>query len=284
MRDNNRPGGTGGTDDSSGKRHPALSKVNLDFIRHTIVVLSGKGGVGKSTVAVNLAVSLSLRGYRVGLMDTDIHGPSVPGMLGLDGKRIASGNSGQLMPVRYGDNLNVLSIGFLLDHPDDAVIWRGPKKLGAIRQFLVMADWGELDFLIVDSPPGTGDEPLSVCQLIGNACGAVIVTTPQDVALKDVRKSISFCRRLGMPIIGVVENMSGYICPHCGKRSDIFSRGGGEKMAQAMNERYLGGIPLEASVVEKGDEGKPFSGDTTEAAGAFERIVDAIIAIVNDRD
>ncbi len=283
MHNINRPGHEGDANDSAGRQHPALSKANLDFIGHTIVVMSGKGGVGKSTVAVNLAFSLSRRGYRVGLMDTDIHGPSVPGMLGLEGKRIASGNSGRLIPVQYGDNLNVLSIGFLLNDPDDAVIWRGPKKLGAIRQFLTMADWGELDFLIVDSPPGTGDEPLSVCQLVGNADGAVIVTTPQDVALKDVRKSISFCRRLGMPIIGVVENMSGYICPHCGKRSDIFSRGGGEKMAQAMNERYLGGIPLEASVVEKGDEGKPFSDETTAAAVAFERIVDAVVAIVTDK-
>jgi Mrp family chromosome partitioning ATPase len=170
-------GGTGGTEDSIGKEHPAISKVNLDFIRHTIVVLSGKGGVGKSTVAVNLAVSLSRRGRRVGLMDIDIHGPSVPGMLGLEGKRIPSGNSGRLTPVPWGDNLNVLSTGFLLNNPDDAVIWRGPKKLGAIRQFLTMADWGDLDFLIVDSPPGTGDEPLSVCQLIGNADGALIVTT-----------------------------------------------------------------------------------------------------------
>ncbi|MDO9541428.1 MAG: Mrp/NBP35 family ATP-binding protein, partial [Kiritimatiellia bacterium] len=201
----------------------------LEQIKHKIIVLSGKGGVGKSTVAVNVAVSLTLAGKRVGLLDVDIHGPSIPKMLDLEDTRISVRDE-IMLPVEK-DGLKVMSIGFLLQNRDDAVIWRGPMKMGVIKQFLKDVDWGELDYLVIDSPPGTGDEPLSVCQLVKNADGAVIVTTPQDVATNDVRKSINFCRQLNLPVLGVVENMSGFVCPKCGELTAIFKTGGGERMA-----------------------------------------------------
>ncbi|MFA5757351.1 MAG: Mrp/NBP35 family ATP-binding protein, partial [Smithellaceae bacterium] len=185
-------------------------QARLCRIQHKIVVLSGKGGVGKSTVAVNLATALALHGLRVGLLDVDIHGPSVPTMLGLEGESL-KGNPGELFPVEFG-GLKVMSLGFLLQNPDDAVIWRGPMKMGVIKQFLTDVNWGDLDYLIIDAPPGTGDEPLSLCQLIQPLTGAVIVTTPQKIAAIDVRKSISFCRRVNVPVLGVVENMSGFVC------------------------------------------------------------------------
>ncbi|MCK4325422.1 Mrp/NBP35 family ATP-binding protein, partial [bacterium] len=204
----------------------ALSE-RLGKIKHKVVVLSGKGGVGKTTVAVNLAMSLSVLGKRIGLLDIDIHGPSVPKMLSLQGRTL-QGKDETLYPVMLGENLKVISIGFLLKSEDDAVIWRGPMKMGVIKQFLKDVEWGELDYLIVDSPPGTGDEPLSICQLIENADGAIIVTTPQDIAILSVRKSIKFCRELNLPILGVVENMAGLICPHCQQRIDVFKSGGGK--------------------------------------------------------
>ncbi|MEN6537762.1 MAG: Mrp/NBP35 family ATP-binding protein, partial [Bryobacteraceae bacterium] len=192
----------------------------LRRIKHKIVVLSGKGGVGKSTVAVNLAVSLGLAGNKVGILDVDIHGPSVPKMLHLEDHRLES-NGQKLIPAEVG-NIKAISIGFLLQGADDAVIWRGPRKAGLIKQFVEEVNWGDLYYLIVDCPPGTGDEPLSVIQALGNTDGAVVVTTPQDVALVDVRKSISFCQQLGLPVLGVIENMSGFVCPHCGEVADIF--------------------------------------------------------------
>ena len=196
-------------------------------IKHKILVLSGKGGVGKSTVAANLAVSLSLAGKRVGILDVDIHGPSIPKMFHLEGEAVT--NDGEsIVPVEVGD-IKVLSIAFFLRNLDDAVIWRGPMKMNVIKQFLKDTAWGELDYLIIDSPPGTGDEPLSVCQLVDDADGAVIVTTPQDVSVADVRRSIRFCQSLRMPVLGVVENMSGFVCPHCGEVTNIFKTGGGKR-------------------------------------------------------
>ncbi len=197
----------------------------LCSIRHKIVVLSGKGGVGKSTVAVNLAVALMMDGWTVGLLDADIHGPSVPTMLGLEGQKTQSGD-GEILPIELG-GLKVMSLGFFLSNPDDAVIWRGPMKMGVLKQFLRDVAWGDLDYLIVDSPPGTGDEPLSICQLLGAVDGAIIVTTPQRLAEVDVRKSISFCRSLGVPVLGVVENMSGFVCPRCGEVTNVFLSGAG---------------------------------------------------------
>jgi len=231
-------------------------QARLCRINHKIVVLSGKGGVGKSTVAVNLATALALSGLRVGLLDVDIHGPSVPTMLGLEGKTL-QGGPGDLMPVELG-GMKIMSIGFLLRNPDDAIIWRGPMKMGVIKQFLTDVNWGDLDYLIVDAPPGTGDEPLSLCQLISPLDGAVIVTTPQKVAAVDVRKSISFCRQIGVPVLGVVENMSGFVCPKCGELTQILPEGGGKKIAADMGVPFLGAIPIDPALAHAGDSGKVF--------------------------
>ncbi len=229
--------------------------ARLCRIRHKVIVLSGKGGVGKSTVAVNLATALMLSGKRVGLLDVDIHGPSIPTMLGLEHERIG-GHLDGLLPVELGD-LKVMSLGFLLRNQDDAVIWRGPMKMQVIMQFLKDVDWGDLDYLVIDSPPGTGDEPLSVCQLIGRMDGAVVVTTPQKVAAVDVRKSITFCRQLDVPVLGVVENMSGFACPHCGEVTQILSTDGGRRLAESMGVPFLGSIPIDPTVAASGDAGRP---------------------------
>lgn len=231
-------------------------QAKLCRIRHKIIVLSGKGGVGKSTVAVNLAAALMLNGRRVGLLDVDIHGPSIPTMLGLENETLQNGPAGML-PVEMG-NMKIMSLGFLLSNPDDAVIWRGPMKMGVIKQFLTDVDWGDLDYLIVDAPPGTGDEPLSLCQLIQPLDGAVIVTTPQKVAAVDVRKSISFCRQVKVPVLGVVENMSGFACPHCGEITQILPTGGGRKIADDMKMAFLGSIPLDPAIAHSGDSGRVF--------------------------
>jgi len=251
----------------------------LSRIKHKVVVLSGKGGVGKSTVAVNLAVSLVLAGKRVGLLDVDFHGPSVPKMLGLEGTPI-QGEMGRMVPVEL-DGLKVMSIGFLLRDQDDAVIWRGPMKMRAINQFLKDVEWGDLDYLIVDAPPGTGDEPLSVCQLIEDADGAVVVTTPQDVAVAAVRKSITFCRQLKLPVLGVIENMSGLACPHCNKLIGVFKSGGGERMAREMNVPFLGRIPVDPAIGETCDAGKPYISAHvgSETAKAFACVVRPILEL-----
>ncbi len=228
----------------------------LCHIGHKIMVMSGKGGVGKSTVAVNLAMGLMLAGKKVGLLDVDIHGPSVPTMLGLEGANIEAGPDG-LVPVELG-HLKVMSMGFLLRNPDDAVIWRGPVKGNVIKQFLKDVAWGDLDYLIIDAPPGTGDEPLSICQLINPIDGAVVVTTPQRVAAMDVRKSITFCAQVGMKVLGVVENMSGFVCPKCGEVTHILRSGGGKLMADDMGVPFLGSIPIDPMVAEAGDMGQAF--------------------------
>jgi ATP-binding protein involved in chromosome partitioning len=242
-------------------------------IRHKIVVLSGKGGVGKSTVAVNLAAALMLSGKRVGLLDVDIHGPSIPTMLGLERERVRGSEDG-LLPVDVG-GLQVMSLGFLLGHQDDAVIWRGPMKMNVIKQFLKDVVWGDLDYLIIDSPPGTGDEPLSVCQLIGALDGAVIVTTPQNVAAVDVRKSITFCRQLHVPVLGVVENMSGFACPKCGEVTQILPSGGGRRIAEDMNVPFLGAIPMDPKIAEAADSGRALLGQ--DSASPLARAMNEII-------
>jgi Mrp family chromosome partitioning ATPase/predicted Fe-Mo cluster-binding NifX family protein len=249
-------------------------------IKHQILVLSGKGGVGKSTVAVNLATSLALSGKSVGLLDIDIHGPSIPKILNLEGKAIqAAGDT--ILPIEVTENLKAMSIGFLLRGKDDAVIWRGPMKYQMIKQFLKDVDWGRLDFLIVDSPPGTGDEPLSIVQLLENADGAVIVTTPQEIALSDVRKCITFCRNLKLPVLGVVENMSGFVCPKCGEKTDVFKSGGGEIMANEMHVPFLGRIPIDPLIVQSCDSGKPFvyHYKQSQTAKAFEKILNPILEL-----
>ena len=246
-------------------------------IKHKIMILSGKGGVGKSTVAVNLATALAMAGKQVGLVDIDIHGPSVPKLLHIEGTPI-SGSADALFPVKVDcgpGSLSVMSIGFLLRGRDDAVIWRGPMKYGVIKQFLKDVEWGELDYLVVDSPPGTGDEPLSIAQLIEKADGAVVVTTPQEVAVQDVRRCIVFCRQVELPVLGVIENMSGFTCPKCGEMVGIFGADGGRAMAEEMGVPYLGAIPIEPEIVLSGDRGTPMvqAKPHSETAKVFGRIV-----------
>jgi len=231
-------------------------KDSLSRIRNKIMVMSGKGGVGKTSTSVNLAVALARLGYQVGLMDVDLHGPDVPRVLGLMGMIGLSPNN-KLAPMPFNDNLKVVSIESLTTSKDDAIIWRGPIKFSAIRQFIADVDWGKLDFLIIDAPPGTGDEPLTVAQTIPDA-KAVIVTTPQEVSLADVRKSISFCRTVKMEIFGLVENMSGYVCPHCGEQVDLFGSGGGEKTALNAGLPFLGRVPFDPKVVACGDNGQAY--------------------------
>ncbi len=250
-------------------------KDSLDKIKVKLIVLSGKGGVGKSTVAVNLAVALSKKGCMTGLLDVDIHGPSVPGMLGLEGK-MATGSGSKIHPIVINENLKTISMGFLMNDSREAVIWRGPAKYGAIKQFIKDVKWGDLDYLIVDSPPGTGDEPLTVCQLV-KPDGAIVVTTPQDVALSDVRKSITFCNTMNIPVSGVIENMSGFTCPHCGKSTDIFKRGGGKKMSEEMCVKFLGSIPLEEKIMENGDSGSPFMENIEDTNNIIGKSFDEII-------
>ena len=265
---------------------PEDQKINkrMSEIKHKLLVLSGKGGVGKSTVAVNLAVALAAAGRRVGLLDIDIHGPSVPKLLGIDGMTL-QGTEKSIHPFAIGENLRIMSIGFLLRSADDAVIWRGPMKFNVIKQFLGDVEWGELDYLIVDSPPGTGDEPLSVAQLINGADGAVIVTTPQDVALIDVRKCITFCRQLSLPVIGVVENMSGFVCPKCGERTEIFKSGGGRRMAEDMGVPFLGSVPVDPGIVTASDDGKPYVANfpESEAGRIFAAIAAPVLRLADSR-
>ena len=263
------------------------SKVttSLGKIKHKILVLSGKGGVGKSTVSANLAVALSEKGYNVGILDIDIHGPSIPKMLGVEDKKPGVSEVG-MSPVFFSPKLKVMSMAFLLQDKDSPVIWRGPLKMMAIKQLIGDVDWGNLDYLVVDIPPGTGDEPLSIVQLIPNCDGAIIVTTPQDVALVSVRKSINFVKKMNMPIVGIVENMSGFRCPHCNKSIDVFKTGGGLKVSKDFNISFLGKVPLDAQIVETGDSGEPFvvknkKSDTTKA---FVNIVENIEKSVNKKE
>ncbi|MDP3426552.1 MAG: Mrp/NBP35 family ATP-binding protein [Humidesulfovibrio sp.] len=227
----------------------------LERIRYKLFVMSGKGGVGKSSISVNIAAALAARGYKVGLMDVDIHGPSVPRLLGITGQ-LEIGSNTEIFPKRYNDNLHVVSMESLLLDPDQAVLWRGPMKTSAIRQFISDVQWGELDFLVVDSPPGTGDEPMTVLKLIPEAL-AVVVTTPQEVSLADVRKAINFLQYAQANILGVVENMSGLACPHCGKSIDLFKKGGGKDLAEHYGLEFLGAIPLDPATVVAGDLGTP---------------------------
>ncbi len=251
---------------------------NLSNIKHKIIVLSGKGGVGKSTVSANLALALANKGYQVGLLDSDFHGPSIPKILGVEDKKPFITEDGKIEPIDVTDNLKVISMGFFLDDRDSPVIWRGPLKMSAVRQFIGDVNWGKLDFLIVDLPPGTGDEPLSIVQLIPNSDGAIIVTTPQDVALLSVRKSINFVRKVNIPVIGIIENMSGFRCPYCGKEINIFKVGGGLKASEDFSVPFLGRIPIDPEIVESGDRGVSFMLDKpdSDSAKVFKEIVEKI--------
>jgi ATP-binding protein involved in chromosome partitioning len=253
---------------------------NLQKIENRLLIFSGKGGVGKSTVAANLGVALSERQLKVGLIDVDIHGPNLAKMLGAEGKRLEPSGEHRIIPARITKNLSAVSVSFFLQDTDNPVIWRGPLKMKLIQQFLGDVVWGDLDWLIIDSPPGTGDEPLSVAQLIP-ATGAIIVTTPQEVSLMDSRKAVNFARVLKLRIFGIIENMSGMECPHCGRTIDLFQRGGGEKTAEALGVPFLGRIPIDPEIVRLADEGKPFISHhpDSEAAQAFNEVVDKIISI-----
>ena len=233
------------------------AKVQMN-VKNVILVLSGKGGVGKSTVATNLAMALSNKGYNTGLADLDIHGPNIPKMLGIEDQKLGSYDGKTIEPVKVSGKLNVVSMAFLLPDTTSPVVWRGAMKNTAIRQFLEEVNWGELDFLVVDLPPGTGDEALSVAQLAPNIAGAVIVTTPQDVAILDSSKSVKFVEKLDLKVLGIIENMSGLVCPKCGEVIDLFGRGGGEKAARDLNVPYLGSIPIDPEMRIAGDEGRPF--------------------------
>ena len=254
----------------------ASVKKSLTRIKHKLLVMSGKGGVGKSSTSVNLSIALAEKGFRVGLMDVDLHGPDIPRMLGLEGAPDMTANN-KVGPLRYTDNLHAISIESLSPSKDDAIIWRGPIKYSAIRQFIADVDWGDLDFLVIDAPPGTGDEPLTVAQMIPDA-KAVVVTTPQEISLADVRKSISFCRTVKMSILGIIENMSGFSCPHCGEVIDPFGTGGGERTAHAMGIPFLGRVPFDPRVVACGDAGESLRSKHADSpvVAAFSAIADKV--------
>jgi ATP-binding protein involved in chromosome partitioning len=260
-------------------------KSKLSHIKHRILVMSGKGGVGKSSVATNLAVALSVDGFEVGLLDADIHGPNIPKMLAIESRHIEGSGKG-MIPVEVFPNLKVISMAFFTGDRDNPVVWRGPLKHSVISQFLGEVEWGNLDILIVDLPPGTGDEPLSVAHLIKNVDGSIIVTTPQDVALLDSRKAVTFSRMLSIPVIGIIENMSGLICPHCHKEIPLFKIGGGEKAARDLKVPFLGRIPIDPEMVTDCDRGMPFvmSHPNSEAARAFHEIVHHVKTYVGFKD
>jgi len=260
-------------------------KESLSKIKYKLLVMSGKGGVGKTTVAVNLAYGLAIKGYQIGILDVDIHGPNIAKMLGIEDKRLGGSDSG-IEPVKVLPNLKAVSLALIGFAKDQPVIWRGPLKMVAIRQFLSDVNWGELDYLIIDSPPGTGDEPLSVCQLIPGLNGAIIVTTPQDVAILDSRKSALFAKELKVPIMGIIENMSGFRCPHCGKEIDLFGSGGGEKAASDLKVPFLGKLSIEPELVKLSDTGRPFVHfkKDTEIAKIMDVIINKITAHLNNNE
>jgi ATP-binding protein involved in chromosome partitioning len=255
-----------------------MSERTENAIRHVIPVASGKGGVGKSTVTVNLALALSRQGARVGIMDADVYGPSVPTILGVT-TAPEMDDQGRLRPVEH-DAVKVISMGFFME-PEQAVVWRGPMLHKAMQQFLSGVDWGVLDYLLVDLPPGTGDVQLSLCQSISIA-GAVIVSTPQQVALGVAQKAVAMFRSLNAPILGVVENMSAYVCPDCGRHDDIFGAGGAEALAGRLGVAFLGAVPLTSAVRRASDEGKPLvtTAPDSAPARAFAGIARRIAALM----
>jgi Mrp family chromosome partitioning ATPase len=271
--------GCGGGRGSQGAVDPQDQKIvrALGHITNKLIVMSGKGGVGKSSVATNLAVALAKKGLRTGLLDVDLHGPSIAGMLGISGLLDVT-QAQEVTPKTVGDNLKVVSMQSLMHDPDQAVIWRGPAKTGIIRQFIADVRWDHLDFLIVDAPPGTGDEPLSVAQTIADA-KAVIVTTPQDVALADVRKSINFCRTVNLDILGLVENMGPFACPCCGETVALFKSRGGRFTAETMGVAFLGTLPFDPQVVKACDEGAPMADrrDGGPFVDALNKVVQAVV-------
>jgi Mrp family chromosome partitioning ATPase len=271
-------GCSGGSCGSQGAPNPQDRNIDaaLSRIKNKLIVMSGKGGVGKSSFAANLAVALAGKGFSTGLLDVDLHGPSIAGMLGITGL-LDVNEDRQVIPRKVGDHLKVVSMQSLMKDPDQAVIWRGPAKTGIIRQFIADVQWGDLDFLIVDSPPGTGDEPLSVAQTITGA-RAIIITTPQDVALADVRKSINFCRTVNLELVGLVENMGPFACPCCGKTIELFKSRGGRVTAETMGVTFLGTLPFDPRVVKACDEGTPIAAGGQ--GGSFMEALDNIVQAI----
>ena len=285
----NPEGCDGHCDTCSSKTDSCQKPKKADIsVKHVILVLSGKGGVGKSTVSVNLAYALSNHGFQTGLLDLDIHGPSIAKMLGIEDLRL-QGIGNKIMPIKVTGSLKVISMALLLNETDSPVVWRGPMKAAAIQQFLGDVDWGDLDYLVCDLPPGTGDEALNIVQYAPNVEGAVIVTTPQDVAVLDSTKAIKFIEMMELPVLGIIENMSGLVCPHCGEVLEVFGQGGGKKAADKYNVPFLGSIPLDIDMRRAGDEGRPFilkspgqkGGDA--AREAVDKVMENLIAEVEKR-
>jgi ATP-binding protein involved in chromosome partitioning len=263
----------GSCDDPRARQKETIDRMNR--IKHKIVIGSGKGGVGKSTVTVNLAAALQSRGFKVGILDADITGPNIPKLLGIEDLKLMASPEG-LVPADAA-GIKVVSMALLLKSRDSPVVWRGPMKMAALKQFVSDVNWGDLDFLLVDLPPGTSDEPISVAQLISGLDGAIIVTTPQEVALLDSRKAVNMFLMMDVPMLGIIENMSGLICPHCGGRIEVFKTGGGEKAARELDVPFLGAIPLDVEIGRLGDMGQTFAKNETLAAKAFDKIVDAVL-------
>ncbi|MBS7658377.1 Mrp/NBP35 family ATP-binding protein [Candidatus Bathyarchaeota archaeon] len=238
------------------KKQEEMLKKRMKKVKHKVAVISGKGGVGKSIVTANIALSFAKKGYKIGILDADFHGPSIPKILGVRGSKLEASPLG-ILPVTGPLNIKIVSIDFLLPKDETPVVWRGPLKMNAIRQFLSEVAWGDLDILFIDLPPGTGDEPLSVIKLIPEMSGVVVVTTPSEVSQLVVKKSIEFAKELSIPVIGVIENMSGFACPNCGFQINLFNVGGGEKIAKELNVPFLGKIPLDIELSQSADEGAP---------------------------
>ena len=265
---------------------PASTTINFDprapvgasFAKNKIIVMSGKGGVGKSTVAANLAVSLALKGFKTGILDLDLTGPSIPKILGIEKEEpVSDPETKKLIPVPVMPNLVAMSLFYFIG-VDKAVIWRGSMRFKAIQNFLSGVSWGKLDFLVMDLPPGTGDEPITVAQQIPDPTGAVIVSTPQTVATQDVKKSVFFAQKMNVPVLGIVENMSGFNCPHCGEFVPIFGQFGAKKLSEEMNVPFLGFLPLKQDIAISGDSGKPFAPNSKE----FETLVSNLLDIIQN--
>jgi len=251
--------------------------MKQDKIKNYLLIFSGKGGVGKSTMAANLAIVLANQGFKVGLLDADIHGPNLALMLGADKKTVFPLDENQIFPVKIKENLLLVSVAYFIPSSDTPVIWRGPVKMKIIEKFIKDVIWGDLDWLIIDSPPGTGDEPLSIAQLLPKA-GAIIVTTPQEVSLLDSKKAINFAKKLNLKIYGLIENMSGFKCPCCGKVTNLFKKGGGEKIAKHYKIPFLGMIPIDPEIVTSGDNGYPLTANgDSNITQVFQSIVSKII-------
>ena len=255
-------------------------KVRMAKIKHKLAILSGKGGVGKSTITANLAIALARKSHKVGVLDVDIHGPSIPKILGIRGQKLTTGRLEGLgiSPAKGPFDIKVISMDFLLPADETPVIWRGPMKMGAIKQFLADVAWGDLDFMLIDIPPGTGDEPLSVMQLLPDIDGVIMVTAPSEVSQIVVKRAVGFTRELHVPLMGIIENMSGFVCPKCGAESNILGNGGGQKISEQLDVPFLGKIPIDQRICEDSDRGTPFIIEHADmpAAKAFMQVVDKI--------